>query len=81
METSFTTKSHCCSSIYSLIENENMRQFVILDGPYFLLNKACNWDTLMTKKNRLLKQILSQQKELPVKEIYFLIFYQEGTTW
>ena len=76
METSFyNRKSHCCSSICSLIENENTRQFVVLDGPYFLLNKACHWDTPKTKKNRLLKQILGQQKELPVKEICVLIFY------
>ena len=81
METSsYNVKSHCCSSIYSLIENENMRQFVLV-GPYFLLDKACHWDTSKTKKNELLKQIFSQQKEPRVRERCPLTSYQEGTAW
>ena len=63
MEISFYNKKcPCCSSIYSLIENENMRQLVVLVGLHFLLNKACQWYILKTKKNGLLKQIFSQQK-------------------
>ena len=80
METVFYNKKfRCCSSIYLLIENENMRQFVVLVGLHFLLNKACQWYISKTKKNGLLKQIFSQQKELPVRERCALISYQEGT--
>ena len=51
METAFYNKKFpCCSSIYLLIENENMRQFVVLVGLHFLLNKACQWYISKTKK-------------------------------
>ena len=81
METAFHNKKFpCCSSIYLLIEDENMRQFVHLVGLHFLLNKACQWYISKTKKNGLLKQIFSQQKEPPVRERCALISYQEGTS-
>ena len=54
---------------------------ICLVGPYFLLDKACQWDTSKTKKNGLLKQIFSQQKEPIVKERYAPMSYQEGTAW
>ena len=80
MGTAFYNKKFpCCSSIYLLIENENMRQFVVLVCLHFLLNKACEWYISKTKKNGLLKQIFSQQKELPIRERCAVISYQEGT--
>ena len=57
------------------------REIYCLVGPYFLLNEVCQWDISKTKKNWLLKQIFSQQKELPVTEKYALKSYQEGTAW
>ena len=82
-KSSYIVKSYCSSSIYLLIENENIRHLVVLVSPYslFSFNKACQWDTWKTNKSGLLKQISSKQKELSVRERCAFTAYQEGTAW